>query len=93
MSTSDIAASHPESLIDSLVFHDWASTADLSSYLSPGWRELLIRPGDRTGDSRVRSQPLYTRAAFPVQTSICSRVRFCMEVALTRSSSVMTKPF
>ncbi|MDO8208892.1 amidohydrolase family protein [Conexibacter sp. CPCC 206217] len=46
-------------MIDALAFHEWPSTATLADYLDSGWREIVMRPGDRGGPIQVRSQWLY----------------------------------
>jgi hypothetical protein len=49
----------PEAVIDACVFHEWTSVHDLAPYLSSGWQEELIRPGDRTGAIKPLAPALY----------------------------------
>src|SRR5437879_1352046 len=44
--------------IDSCVFHDWASKAELGPYMSRAWRELLVDRVEIT--SKLRASTLYT---------------------------------
>jgi uncharacterized protein len=55
--------------IDACAFHDWTSVVQLADYLSDGWREVILRPGDPTGPMVVKSKwahrnPLGDKAAW-----------------------------
>lgn len=52
-------ASPSQCAVDACVFHEWASSRVLGPYLSEGWRELILRPGDPFGPANVRSAWLY----------------------------------
>jgi predicted TIM-barrel fold metal-dependent hydrolase len=45
--------------IDGCVFHDWASIEQLTPYMSAGWQEALLRPGNPDGPNQARGMPLY----------------------------------
>jgi uncharacterized protein len=47
-------------VIDGLAFHEWPSLKALAPYLAPGWREVLLRPHDRTGPVNMLTPVLYT---------------------------------
>ena len=47
----------PGGLIDSCVFHDWATKAELGPYMPPAWRELLVDRVEIT--SKLRASTLY----------------------------------
>lgn len=46
-------------VIDACVFHEWGPTSTLAEYMEPGWREVMLREGDRGGPINVRAQWLY----------------------------------
>jgi predicted TIM-barrel fold metal-dependent hydrolase len=46
-------------VIDACVFHEWPSLRALEPYLHRGWREVLVRPGDRFGPVVGASDWLY----------------------------------
>lgn len=46
-------------VIDACVFHEWAGPDTLAGYMPEAWRQLLLRPGDRSGPVRFHSQWLY----------------------------------
>jgi len=46
-------------VIDACAFHEWPDSASLADYLDSGWREIVLRPGDKGGPINVRSQWLY----------------------------------
>lgn len=48
-----------EEVIDACVFHEWASVRDLAPYMSAGWRELILRPGDPAGPNQAVSNWRY----------------------------------
>jgi uncharacterized protein len=52
-----------DSVVDALAFHEWPSLRALAAYLPAGWREVLLRPQDRTGPVNVRTPVLYTNPA------------------------------
>jgi predicted TIM-barrel fold metal-dependent hydrolase len=45
--------------IDACVFHDWVDIAQLTEYMSEGWRAALLRPGNPDGPNQVRGLSLY----------------------------------
>ncbi|HEV3483936.1 MAG TPA: amidohydrolase family protein [Vicinamibacterales bacterium] len=48
-----------ERVIDACVLHDWSSITDLVDYMTPGWREMLLRRGSRAGPNELKNAPLY----------------------------------
>jgi uncharacterized protein len=42
-------------VIDACVFHEWASAQTLAPYLSSGWRDVVLRPGDKGGALNIKS--------------------------------------
>lgn len=64
-------------MIDSCVFHEWSSTEDLAPYLTPSWREVCLRPGDRVGMLSPKSMWWYRNpygskvsSAYPEQANV-----------------------
>jgi predicted TIM-barrel fold metal-dependent hydrolase len=47
-------------VFDACVFHEWNSIKDLAPFMSEGWQQLLLRPGEKGAAVEVRSSPLYT---------------------------------
>ncbi len=45
--------------IDACLFHEWPSTTALADYLEPGWREVILRPGDKAGPLTMKAGWLY----------------------------------
>jgi uncharacterized protein len=46
-------------VVDGCAFHEWPSLHALAPYLPDGWRELLLRPHDKSGPAGYTSQFLY----------------------------------
>lgn len=48
-----------EALVDGCAFPEWPETASLADYLESGWRDTILRPGDRGGELSAKSTWLY----------------------------------
>lgn len=79
-------------MIDGLVFHEWPSLAALAPYLDAGWRDVLLRPHDRTGPVNVRTPMLYAnplgakaRTAYPESGPAGSSFELLQRQVLARS--------
>lgn len=57
-STSADRANHGL-IIDACAFHEWPSPAALAGYFDPGWREAIMREGDRGGPLGLKASWLY----------------------------------
>ncbi|MDF3311468.1 amidohydrolase family protein [Rhodococcus sp. T2V] len=52
-------ARYDGAVIDGMIFQNWPSTAALSPYFEPGWRETVMRPGDLGGPLSLRARWLH----------------------------------
>jgi hypothetical protein len=50
-------------VIDSCAFHEWSATADLAEYMDDGWRQVVMRAGDKGGPLKLASRWLYQNPA------------------------------
>ena len=64
--TTALPAGHEGPAIDACAFHEWSVPEDLTEYLEPGWRQAILRPGDRGGPIGLKAKWLYEdpRGAF-----------------------------
>lgn len=45
--------------VDGCAFHEWQSPATLAPYFDPGWRQAIMREGDRGGPLTLKANWLY----------------------------------
>lgn len=46
-------------VIDGCAFHEWPSPTTLAEYVDPGWRQAILREGDRGGPLSLKAQWLF----------------------------------
>lgn len=46
-------------VIDACAFHEWPSAGALAQYIDPGWRDAIMREGDRGGPLELKASWLY----------------------------------
>lgn len=54
-----VASGYRGPVTDACAFHEWSTPEDLADYFDLGWRQAIMRPGDRGGPIGVKAKWLY----------------------------------